>query len=624
MEVAQMILIDVSGASATVWKQDILTSGMVGAITVFRFDEAWDTLAKTAVFRAGEVTIDAIVADSMSVIPHEVLAVPGIPLEIGVYGTSGNGTVVIPTVWASTKPIKPGADPSGDESLDPSLPVWGQMQEQLNDMYRSSEEIKAAKEEMLQAVEDGKEEIRAVVEAGGYYTKNESGNNFASAVKGKLSGVIVAANDISPVEHTVAVKVHGKNLFNTIDDFAQTSETNYTFENGVLNIVGSYANKWLEIEEGKTYTFSAISTRVGETGGGIYIRTYTEDKLGYTNVLYDTVNLSPRVTFTAEKGHTYLRVTFYGSTKSNAEESATYSNIQLEEGAVATEYEPYLDLSTVTVSRYGKNLIEHPFYYNARTINGVTFTPRADGTVAVSGTATANTYFALNGGFAVEAAPIPSTLKVGKEYTISDAMLFLYTADGETKAFNEGTFTMPEGYEYYGIFVYVPSGATMSAILGPQLEAGTSHTEFESYTKTSYAVLSDGTADGVLSLAPSMTLLADNAGVILDVVYNRDTNSVIAELLRKYASPARISHVDLLASKWVGDNNLYSQVVSIDGATEYSQVDLTPDVEQLAIFYEKDLAFVTENEDGVVTVYAIGQKPENDYTIQVTITEVNV
>ena len=89
-------------------------------------------------------------------------------------------------------------------------------------------------------------------------------------------------------------------------------------------------------------------------------------------------------------------------------------------------------------------------------------------------------------------------------------------------------------------------------------------------------------------------------------------------------SSARIAYVDLLASNWIGDSSPYSQVVEIDGVTENSQVDLTPSIEQLVVFYEKDLGFVTENEDGVVTVYAIGQKPENDYTIQVTITEVQV
>lgn len=87
---------------------------------------------------------------------------------------------------------------------------------------------------------------------------------------------------------------------------------------------------------------------------------------------------------------------------------------------------------------------------------------------------------------------------------------------------------------------------------------------------------------------------------------------------------ARISYVDLLSANWVGTASPYSQVVTIEGVTEFSQVDLTPSIEQLVIFYEKDLGFVTENEDGVVTVYAIGQKPENDYTIQVTITEVDV
>lgn len=87
---------------------------------------------------------------------------------------------------------------------------------------------------------------------------------------------------------------------------------------------------------------------------------------------------------------------------------------------------------------------------------------------------------------------------------------------------------------------------------------------------------------------------------------------------------ARIANVDLLSANWVGEESPYSQVVQIEGITENSQVDLTPSIEQLVIFYEKDLGFVTENDNGVVTVYAIGQKPNNDYTIQVTITEVEV
>lgn len=88
--------------------------------------------------------------------------------------------------------------------------------------------------------------------------------------------------------------------------------------------------------------------------------------------------------------------------------------------------------------------------------------------------------------------------------------------------------------------------------------------------------------------------------------------------------PAKIASVTLLASAWAGADSLYSQIVSIDGVTEYSKVDLLPSVEQLAIFYNKDVTFVTENEDGVVTVFAIGDKPTQDYTVQAQIMEVEV
>lgn len=96
----------------------------------------------------------------------------------------------------------------------------------------------------------------------------------------------------------------------------------------------------------------------------------------------------------------------------------------------------------------------------------------------------------------------------------------------------------------------------------------------------------------------------------------------VEEIIRRVILETnKISTVTLHASQWVGETSPYSQVVTIAGVTPKSQVDLTPSVEQLSIFYEKDLTFVTENDNGVVTVYAIGQKPQNDYTIQVTITE---
>lgn len=119
---------------------------------------------------------------------------------------------------------------------------------------------------------------------------------------------------------------------------------------------------------------------------------------------------------------------------------------------------------------------------------------------------------------------------------------------------------------------------------------------------------------GEMGSLPAVTA-ADNGKVMMV----KDGKWVLA-----YATPARIGEVVLRGNGWVGEESPYAQVVTIAGVTAKSQVDLTPSVEQLAVFHDKDLAFVAENNGGVVTVYAVGQKPENDYTIQVTITEVNV
>ena len=91
----------------------------------------------------------------------------------------------------------------------------------------------------------------------------------------------------------------------------------------------------------------------------------------------------------------------------------------------------------------------------------------------------------------------------------------------------------------------------------------------------------------------------------------------------KAKSLVRTVSISIPASGWITrSDSLYSQSISIDGITEYSKIDLQPTMEQLTIFYEKDITFVTENDGGDVTVYCIGQKPANNYEIQATITEV--
>lgn len=103
---------------------------------------------------------------------------------------------------------------------------------------------------------------------------------------------------------------------------------------------------------------------------------------------------------------------------------------------------------------------------------------------------------------------------------------------------------------------------------------------------------------------------------------NGDTLTIKDIIEAVLAQTNKIASVTLYADKWEGEASPYSQVVTIQGVTSNSKIDLNPTTEQLNIFHSKDLAFVVGNNNGIITVYCIGQKPANDYTMQATISEV--
>ncbi len=117
----------VRGAGATAAVTGPITSGAAGIPVTFCFDETWQDLIKTAVFRAGDLTLDRVGIGESTTLPAQITGKHGCIVYIGVYGASADGTVVIPTVWAEAGTVEAGADPSGDESTDPDLPVWQQL-----------------------------------------------------------------------------------------------------------------------------------------------------------------------------------------------------------------------------------------------------------------------------------------------------------------------------------------------------------------------------------------------------------------------------------------------------------------------------------------------------------------
>ena len=76
------------------------------------------------------------------------------------------------------------------------------------------------------------------------------------------------------------------------------------------------------------------------------------------------------------------------------------------------------------------------------------------------------------------------------------------------------------------------------------------------------------------------------------------------------------------ASKWKGGTSPFAQVVGVENINISNKVDLFLSAEQIQQLSDQTIAFTAENDGGIVTVYAIGDKPAIDVTFQATLSEV--
>ena len=167
-----------------------LTSGMVGQTIEFEYSPDFDGLTLTAVFTNGKTTVDVLNPGNQCVIPHEVLGTVGTLVKVGVYAVRGD-ELVIPTVYANIGIVLNGADPSGDVSADPTLPVWAQTQAmigKLNDLdTKAKNNLVAAVNEVKEITDDKQDKLIA-------------GENITIAADGKTISATGGGSDFETVE----------------------------------------------------------------------------------------------------------------------------------------------------------------------------------------------------------------------------------------------------------------------------------------------------------------------------------------------------------------------------------------------------------------------------------------
>jgi len=115
------------GKSTGRWE---IPAGIIGATIRFAYGSDWTNLSKTVVFDGCGVTKDVVNAGEEVTVPAEVVARPERKLLVGVYGVDGEKGTATPTLWLEGY-VCAAADPSGDVTTDPALPVWAQLEARI-------------------------------------------------------------------------------------------------------------------------------------------------------------------------------------------------------------------------------------------------------------------------------------------------------------------------------------------------------------------------------------------------------------------------------------------------------------------------------------------------------------
>lgn len=342
---------------------------------------------------------------------------------------------------------------------------------------------------------------------------------------------IVVIDDTSEIPHDVGCKVESVNLFNvngSLTDSVGWTTGETTLVDGKIKTTSNYANgtgkgQFIDVQPNMKYTISYKIDSMEREGalGGIWVFTSGGSKIHYDSdhVLYS--GGSYHFTITTPSNVNKIWLSFNGCADSDDKtirQYIIYDKVQLNEGDTALPYTPYVDVSGVTVTRCGKNLIPFPYplFKDTVTTNGITATLQDDGGILLNGTSTSYVYINL------------ARLNLGTVNVLpskNDSGFISNSVDvaGVTVRYD------PNGQL---IFIMLVAGITCdNLVVYPQIEKGTVSTDFElGVNNKTYTPNADGTVDGIKSLCPVMTISTDVDGVGLTVDYHKSWGKTEADL----------------------------------------------------------------------------------------------
>lgn len=388
----------------------------------------------------------------------------------------------------------------------------------------------------------------------------------AESLNGSLSGEAVSANDVSSVEHSVGCNVSSKNLLN-VSNIIGTSITasggtltcgedggitgSGTPTGGVSWYVGNGLSSISSLNGTYTLSISGEFANIAVVG-------YLKNASGTSLLSFGANSSRNSYTFNTADYPDFSYMTWEIKRQNNDVEMSGTAYIQLEAGSTATAYTPYVsDFSSVNVSRYGKNLLE----FKQGFITNATLVEYLDNGVIAKGNLTSDTHVnSYNHGWYNFSNRTSTTLKSGDVVTISADYTILELAEGRTNGQPVGvylygakansatstvrptlnqtvriyyTYTIAVDGDYYPIITLNSNKVRIENI---QIEVGSKATDYEEYRgKQTITAKADGTVEGITSIAPSMTLLTDTEGVVINANYYKDPDIVISNIAQNVA-----------------------------------------------------------------------------------------
>lgn len=382
------------------------------------------------------------------------------------------------------------------------------------------------------------------------YSKSETDSKIdLLSLKAEKSGEALRISDACELEQTADVRIASKNLIPISGSLTTKTYNGVTYTvgtDGSITVNGTVGNtvnhsyftvaQSFPLITGKYYTLSGcpqnsldgkVRLKIGNQIGGTTIDGSLDTGSGVT------FKLATELT----DGYACI-ITISGS-------GTTVENLvfkpQLELGTQATAYTPHVsDISSVSVKKYGKNLIPYPYTDTTKTVNGVTFTDNGDAGLTVSGTPTGYADFV----FATVSVKPGQTYTLLKNQTGANNVSFVISERTNQSAQKEhtsnspqNTFTFTTSESTDNLIIRIKRTENSTACTGtfkPQLELGNAVTDYELYkAPVTYTADSDGKVSGVTLGSDTATLTTDTDGVIINAKYKKDITKAFEELETK-------------------------------------------------------------------------------------------